>query len=272
LADVETIENARGDAAEPPSRSTSFGTRAVAYAQHRPGYPVDAVRWALAPVTDSGAANLRGVAVLDLAAGTGKLTEVLAAQGAEVVAVDPDPAMLAELSRRLPSVQTLSGRAELIPVPDSTFDAVVAGQAFHWFDMDKAMGEIARVLRPGGVVAALWNLEDVRVSWVAGLAEVSVLPRDLSTWQENETVFAEHEGFGAPERSEFAHPQELTTDAFVARMATRSSLIVMAEDERAQVLARVRGYLRARPETASGSFVLPTVTGVDRATRAEASR
>ncbi|MEQ7005509.1 methyltransferase domain-containing protein [Actinopolymorpha sp. B17G11] len=266
---METIGNERGGSAEAPHRATAFGTKAQAYAENRPSYPVEAVRWALDPVTDSGSPDLRGLAVLDLAAGTGKLTEVLVAQGAEVLAVEPDPAMLAELSRRLPRVQTLSGRAERIPVPDQSVDAVVAGQAFHWFDMDQAMAEIARVLKPGGVVGALWNLEDVRVPWVAGLAEVSELPRDLETWQEDQSTLAGHEPFDSVERAEFASPQQLTSEAFVARTATRSSLIVMAEDERAQVLARIRGYLRACPETANGSFVLPTVTGVDRAVRGQ---
>jgi SAM-dependent methyltransferase len=266
LTGVETIENERG-AAEPPHRATSFGTRAQTYAEHRPSYPVDAVRWALEPVTGVDAPDLRGLTVLDLAAGTGKLTEVLEAQGADVVAVEPDPAMLDELRRRLPRVQTLTGRAEQIPVPDESVDAVVVGQAFHWFDVDQAMAEIGRVLKPGGVVGALWNLEDVRVHWVAGLVEVAELPRDLGTWRDEPSTLAGHEPFGSVERAEFASPQPLTSEAFVARASTRSSLIVMADDERAQVLARIRGYLRVCPETASGSFVLPTVTGVDRAVR-----
>ena len=91
--------------------------------------------------------------MLDLAAGTGKLTATLAGLGAEVTAVEPDPAMLAELRRRLPSVRALPGRAEEIPLPDGSVDAVVAGQAMHWFDLDRAVPEIARVLAPGGVLA-----------------------------------------------------------------------------------------------------------------------
>jgi ubiquinone/menaquinone biosynthesis C-methylase UbiE len=96
-------------------RGSSFGAAAAAYAEHRPGYAQDAVRWALAPVRDR-----RPLRVLDLAAGTGKLTATLVRLGAEVTAVEPDPAMLAEFRRSLGSVRALSGRAEDIPLPDAS--------------------------------------------------------------------------------------------------------------------------------------------------------
>ena len=95
--------------------------------------------------------------MLDLAAGTGKLTAVLVAEGHRVTAVEPNEQMLSELVRRVHDVRALPGHAEHIPVPDQTVDAVLVGTAFHWFDQEKALPEIARVLRPGGVVAALWN-------------------------------------------------------------------------------------------------------------------
>jgi SAM-dependent methyltransferase len=128
----------------------SFGAAAAAYAEHRPDYAQAAVRWALelAP----------GPRVLDLGAGTGKLTATLVALGTEVIAVEPDPAMLAELRRELPAVPALPGNAEAIPLPDASVDAVLAGNALHWFDMDIAGSEIARVLVPGGILAGLWNL------------------------------------------------------------------------------------------------------------------
>ena len=127
---------------------SSFGAAAVAYAEHRPDYAEAAVRWALQPAP--------GPRVLDLSAGTGKLTATLVALGVEVVAVEPDPAMLSELRRTLPAVDALLGRAEVIPLADASVDAVLAGNALHWFDMDVAGPEIARVLgaglRPGWVV------------------------------------------------------------------------------------------------------------------------
>ena len=119
----------------------SFGAAASAYAEHRPDYARAAVRWALEPAP--------GSRVLDLGAGTGKLTADLVELGADVVAVEPDPAMLAELRRALPTVYAAAGSAESIPLPDSSVDAVLAGNAMHWFDMDVAGPEIARVWRPG---------------------------------------------------------------------------------------------------------------------------
>ena len=159
---------------------SSFGAAATAYAEHRPDYAQAAVRWALEPAP--------GPRVLDLGAGTGKLTATLVALGAEVIAVEPDPAMLAELRRALPAVRALPGSAEAIPLPDASVDAVLAGNAMHWFDMNVAGPEIARVLEPGGILAGLWNVFDDRVDWVAGLERVSgsaaIGPRDtFSSWR-----------------------------------------------------------------------------------------
>ena len=128
----------------------SFGAAATAYAEHRPDYAQAAVRWALE--------RAPGPRVLDLGAGTGKLTATLVSLGAEVIAVEPDPAMLTELRRALPAVRALPGSAEAIPLPDASVDAVLAGNAMHWFDMDVAGPEIARVLVPGGILAGLWNV------------------------------------------------------------------------------------------------------------------
>ena len=147
---------------------SSFGAAAAAYAEHRPDYAKAAVRWALEPVGDR-----RPVRVADIGAGTGKLTAALVGLGADVTAVEPDPQMLAELRQAMPEVRSAPGSAEEIPLPDGSVDAVLAGQAMHWFDMDRAMPEIARVLRPGGVLAGLWNVDDDRVGWVADLAEMS---------------------------------------------------------------------------------------------------
>ena len=144
---------------DPAQLSSSFGGAAAAYALHRPNYAEAAVRWTL------DAAN--GPRVLDLGAGTGKLTATLLEVGADVVAVEPDPAMLAELRGALPAVRALKGSAEEIPLPDGSVDAVVAGHAMHWFDMAVAGPEIARVMVPGGVLAGLWNVIDDRVDWVS---------------------------------------------------------------------------------------------------------
>ncbi|GAA1142636.1 class I SAM-dependent methyltransferase [Streptomyces javensis] len=249
--------------------SSSFGAAAVAYAEHRPDYARAAVRWALEPAS--------GARVLDLGAGTGKLTATLVALGAEVIAVEPDSAMLAELRRSLPTVRALSGSAEAIPLPDASVDAVLAGNAMHWFDMAVAGPEIARVLAPGGVLAGLWNVMDDGVEWVSGLARVSgsaaIGPRDTPAGWRAETADTHipRNGvparFGSPEQAEFPHGQRRTADTLVATLATRAGVLVMPERERQATLGRIRAFLASRPETARGEFTLPMKTGVLRVRR-----
>lgn len=250
---------------------SSFGVAAAAYAEHRPGYAEAAVRWSLSPVR-----HRDPLRVLDLGAGTGKLTAALVALGAEVTAVEPDPDMVAELRRELGSVRALPGRAEDIPLPDRSVDAVLVGQAMHWFELDLAIPEIARVLTPGGVLAALWNVDDDRVDWVATLARISKGDANvtLQRWRDRagqarlERLVAA--GFGCfepPEVAEFENGQRRTADSLLATIATHSNLLVMEEPECARLLAEVRGFLHARPETGRGEFVFPMVTAVLRATR-----
>ena len=137
--------------------------------------------------------------------------------------------MLAELRRALPTVRALSGSAEAIPLSDGSVDAVLAGNAMHWFDMAVAGPEIARVLAPQGLLAGLWNLMDDRVPWVAELARVSgsaaIGPRDTPESWRAETV------------------------------------LVMPEQEQEATLGRLRAFLGSRPETTCGEFTLPTLTG-----------
>ena len=281
------MAESQADREDRQTRGSSFGTAAAAYAEHRPGYAEAAVRWALSPVN-----TREPLRVLDLAAGTGKLTAALVRLGAEVTAVEPDQAMLAEFRRNpvffpkptpvfspkptLGSVTALSGSAEEIPLPDASVDAVLVGQAMHWFDLDQAIPEMARVLTPGGVLAALWNVDDDRTGWVATLAEISkgkanatlLRWRDRAGRASQERLAAAGSGlFGAPEVGEFEHGQRRTADSLLATIATHSSVLVLAEPDRARLLAQVRDFLYAQPETAIGEFVLPMVTAVLRATR-----
>lgn len=239
----------------------SFGAAAVEYAEHRPDYAQAAVRWALEPAP--------GPCVLDLGAGTGKLTATLVALGAEVIAVEPDPAMLTELRRSLPAVQALPGSAEAIPLPDASVDAVLAGNAMHWFDMAVAGPEIARVLAPGGILAGLWNVMDDGVEWLARVSgSAAIGPRDTPTsWRaETADMHLPKTGvaarFGSPEQAEFAHGQRRTADSLVATIATRAGVLVMPEQEQEATLGRIRAFLASRPETAGGAFTLPILTGV----------
>lgn len=243
-------------------RASSFGAQAAAYDLHRPDYPSSAVEWALRPVSAEQTPR-----VLDLGAGTGKLTAVIAATGASVTAVEPDDAMRAELVRGLPSVRALSGTAERIPLPDASVDAVLVGQAYHWFDQERALPEISRVLRPGGVLAALWNDDDRRVDWVAEFNAIyhgsarSTLDSELSLGQ------LHYGSFSAEEAAEFAHSQVRTAQSLVATIATHSLILVMAEEQRAALTSRLLEYLLSRPETSSGEFELPIRTVAIRTTR-----
>jgi SAM-dependent methyltransferase len=251
-------------------RAASFGTAAEDYARHRPDYPVAAIRWALEPIARPAG---RPVRILDLGAGTGKLTAQLAGLAADgsrldVVAVEPDPHMLAELRRNLPGVTAAEGRAETIPLPDRSVDAVLAGQAAHWFNLDRALPEIARVLTPGGVFAALWNTDDDRVGWVAGLHRASGRPNVVA----RTTCFDRDDGIAAwmsgqgrglfcpPEGAGFEHTHVRTAESLIATMRTHSMFLIMEPAEREAVLSRVRDYLAATPQTASGEFRLPIWT------------
>ncbi len=242
-------------------RASSFGSQAAAYATERPDYPDAAIRWALEPVR--GRTPLR---VLDLAAGTGKLTSGILRHTADVVAVEPDPAMLAELRRVLPGVRAMAGPAERIPLGDASMDAVLVGQALHWFDLEAAMPEMARVLARGGVMAGLWNRDDDDVPWVDGLKEAS--GRGVSyTRRTAGQPLEPTPDFPSIEIEEFAHAWRRTAESMTATIGTHSHVLVLGEGERAELLERVLGYLRSRPETASGEFDLPISTVVARALR-----
>ena len=205
------------EAADRHLHGSSFCAAAAAYAEHRPGYAEAAVQWALEPVRDR-----QPVRVADIGAGTGKLTATLAGLDAEVTAVEPDPQMLGELRRAMPAVRSVPGSAEEIPLPDASLDAVLAGQAMHWFDMDRALPEIARVLRPGGVLAGLWNVDDDRVGWVARVAEISKRKSSitLTRWRDGgaqsrqeRLLGAGSDLFAAAEVGEFGHGMARTADS-----------------------------------------------------------
>jgi SAM-dependent methyltransferase len=237
-------------------RAASFGTAATAYAEHRPDYPAAALEWGLAPVR-----GVSGLRVLDLGAGTGKLTGGLRALGVDVVAVEPDAAMLRELSRRYPEVTAKIGPAEAIPLPDDCVDAVFVGQALHWFDLDRTWPQISRVLRPGGVLVVIWNVNDDRVPWVAGFCELS----DTVRYTQLRDGWAAVDEFGPNEHTEFPHRQRRTADSLTETVATQSNVLISEPAHRAAILAEVRAYLANQPATARGEFDLPIVTTVVRA-------
>jgi SAM-dependent methyltransferase len=258
------------ETAERLRHASSFGAAAAAYADHRPSYSGDAIRWCLEPVSPApGGTATRRPRVVDLGAGTGILTTALGHLGAEVMAIEPDADMLAELRRRLPGVSSAAGSAEALPLPDASVDAVLAGQAMHWFDMDRAVPEIARVLVPGGVFAGLWNVDDDRIGWVAQLAEMSKRKgsNTLQRWRSgngqarlDQFATAGAGLFGPAETAEFGNGQLRTAESLVATIATHSHFLVMDSAERSSLLAQVSDFLQAQPETSSGEFTLPMLT------------
>ncbi len=206
-------------------RAGSFGAAADVYDRSRPGYPVEAVRFVL----PDGARR-----VLDLGAGTGKLTEVLLDLGLDVVAVEPSESMRVMLPAR---AEVLDGDAEHLPLADASVDAVVVGQAFHWFDTGPALAEIARVLRPGGTLGLLWNTRDDSVGWVRTVWETFESER---AYQVTDAPFVDAPGLSNPDHGEFANSQSLDQDLLVDLVASRSSVITLPVEERVEVLQRVR--------------------------------
>jgi ubiquinone/menaquinone biosynthesis C-methylase UbiE len=239
-------------------RASSFGDVAREYAEHRPDYPAYGIAWALAGCDH----DVRDV--LDLAAGTGALTRGLVATGHKITAVEPDDQMLAELVKRLPGVPAFSGTAEEIPLPDDSVDAVMVGQAFHWFDQQRALTEIARVLRPGGVLGLLWNGEDDSVAWVRELVRLKA--SSISKKWRSMNKLPTHAAFTAFEERTFPHAQRRTAESLTATIGTQSHTTVATAAEREEVLSRVRAFLDVNPPTARGEFDLPIRTLVARAT------
>ncbi len=198
------------------------------YDRARASYPSEAVAWALSP---AGAAA--GLRVVDLGAGTGRLSAVLLGVGADVVAVEPDDAMRALVPA---GARALAGTAEQVPLPDHSVDAVLVGQAWHWFDQQRALVEVRRVLRPGGVLGLLWNVFDDTVPWVSELVAVTAAEDRLSAMEEQ----LPYEGSPVPERRLFAHRQPMTRDLLVNNVASRSRTVLMGPAARATLLQQVR--------------------------------
>lgn len=163
-----TGRGARAKSLNHAAHANSFGPAAEIYERGRPPYPEEALDWLLPAVRPR---------VLDLGAGTGKLTRQVHARGLEITAVDPSDGMLAELGRVLPAVKALIGSAEAIPVPNNAVDVVLVAQAWHWVDPAQAVPEVARVLSPGGRLGLIWNLRDEREDWVRRLGEIIGLRR-----------------------------------------------------------------------------------------------
>jgi SAM-dependent methyltransferase len=238
-----------------PQRSLSFGSEAAAYERGRPSYPPEAIDWLL----PDGARD-----VLDLGAGTGKLTARLVERGLNVVAVDPIAEMLEVLSTSLPDTPALLGTAEEIPLPDDSVDAVLVAQAWHWVDPARAVPEVARVLRPGGRLGLVWNVRDERLGWVKDLGRIIGHEEDPS----DRTVDLPAP-FTDVERHQVEWTNYVTPQAVIDLVASRSYCITSPTEVRTRTLHQVRDLLATHPALANSTGLpLPYVTVCIRATLA----
>jgi SAM-dependent methyltransferase len=210
-----------------PSRALSFASVADAYDRARPSYPREAAEWltGTAPVS-----------VLELGAGTGKLTDQLLAIGHDVLATDPLEEMLAHLRLRQPDCRTAVASAEDIPVASRTVDVVVSAQAFHWFDLDRALPEIARVLKPAGTLALVWNVRDDRIPWVRRLGRLIGTPEQE---RDPTTSLVASRLFGFVEERAFRFWQPTRKQDLRDLVLSRSNIAVMSRSEQDDVLDEV---------------------------------
>jgi SAM-dependent methyltransferase len=206
-------------------RATSFGAAVDAYQQGRPDYDRDHVAWLLDGVHGQ---------VLDLGAGSGKLTRAIAGLGFDVVAVDPDEQMLSAIT----DLPTLVGTAEHLPLPDASVAAVTVGQAWHWFDPATAGAEIARVLQPGGRLGLIWNTRDLSHPFVAALAP-KMGDSAAEVMMDEEDVH-DLPGFTAFERSRIDRVRWMSVAELEAMVVSRSIYLTAAPQTQARILSDVR--------------------------------
>ena len=235
------------------SAAKGFAAGADAYERGRPGYSEAAIAKLIAELRIGA-----GTRVLDLAAGTGKLTRALLPSGAELVAVEPIREMRAKLEASAPGVEAIEGTAERIPLPNHSVDAVVVGQAFHWFDGVRATSEIRRVLRPGGAVGLIWQSRDAKLPWIERLNEVidraaDGLPRFREgAWRDAFDTMALFEPL---QLAAFDYVQRGSVETIIDRVASISYIAAMPEERHLAVLDEVRELLATHPDTAGADII-----------------
>jgi ubiquinone/menaquinone biosynthesis C-methylase UbiE len=235
------------------ARAGSFGAAASVYERARPIYPDAAVDWLIPH---------HKAKVVDLGAGTGKLTRMIVQRGVDVTAVEPSEGMLEQLRKTLPGIPAVLGRAEQIPLETSSVDAVLVAQAWHWVDVPHASVEVARVLKPGGRLGLIWNTRDERVDWVRELSEIR--------GKDPEAVDRANPDFGEP----FGQIEYLVTEwhtrmtraGLLELIASRSDYIIASKAKQAAARAEVEDLLDHHPQLAGrDSFDMPYVTYASRA-------
>jgi SAM-dependent methyltransferase len=218
-----------------PEPARSFGGVADAYDRGRPTYPREAAVW----LTSDQLPQDRTLTVLELGAGTGKLTEQLVALGHDVHATEPDPKMLALLQKNHPGVRVSQAPAEEIPAGDATYDVVVSAQAFHWFDHARALPEIARVLKPRGRLSLVWNQRDERIPWVKRLGRIIGSQEHLSDPGE---LLEASKLFGDVEQETFRFWQVVDRASIQDLVRSRSNIAVLSHAEQEAKMAEVLAF------------------------------
>ena len=252
-----------------PVAAEGFERAVDAYERGRPAYPAEAVAAVLAEV-GLPAADAQRVTLLDLGAGTGKLTRMLVPYGARVLAIEPVAGMRRKLGELVPAAEALDGTAEAIPLPDGSVSAVTVGQAFHWFDGEQALAEIHRVLAPGGRLALIWNMRDQGVGWVQRLSDILDRARTRGSraeapphyasmaWQR---AFDDNALFTPLVERRFRHEQAFdAVDGFVDRVASISFVAALDVPERERVLREVRELCARQTPTSARPLRLPYET------------
>jgi SAM-dependent methyltransferase len=232
------------------------------YERARPSYPLSA----LAELTDALGLEY-GRTVVDLGAGTGKFTRLLALTGARVLAVEPVAAMRESLAELLPGVHTLDGTAERTGLPEGSVDAVVAAHSWHWFRQEQAFGEVERVLRPGGALALVWNTYDESVPWVRDFQSIYFrrAPRDLPTHQDGawRAVLEARAGWSPVSERRLPNPHSTSRQGVVERMLSSSHIAALDAGERARVRDEVENVLGRHEATRDREMLeLPYTTEV----------
>ena len=239
--------------------STSFGAASAAYDAGRPEYPAEAVAFLVASLPDA-------ARVADIGAGTGKLLRsILRVREVEAIAIDPDEAMLRVLSERTPEVDTRVGTAEQVPLDTASVDLVAMGQAWHWVDPVDASREIARVLKPGGVLGLIWNVRNERVAWVRELTHI------LHASNAEEMIASGkiplHEPFGALEEHTVEWQRPMARSDIEAMVRSRSYFITAPRAEQDRMMGEVYDLMDRIGVVGEATIAMPYVTKAFRATR-----
>ncbi len=235
-----------------PIAAAGFGSAAEVYERARPSYPEEAVAW-LVERTALGP----GRTVLDVGAGTGKLTRLLVSSGARVVAVEP----IVEMRALIPGAEAVDGTAEELPFADGAADVITVAQAFHWFDHDRALPELHRVLRPGGALVLVWNMRDLDDPLQRGVEDLLAPIRGETPLQQTGYWRGPLERsplFGPGEVRQFRYVQRFTADDLCDRVRSTSFVAAMSPVDRDSLLVRVRALAHGLDEP----FPFPYLTEV----------